>query len=142
MNSDSNNESCEVEKTIEPYPLYKRSHPDWLAASISTFYFCMLFVLVCPFNLMFATLVFSLFTSEKSFLFQSGILCGGTVPTIIFAYCIAKKAYFNTKWKPFDPSLQVCHVCEYDLTGNMSGVCPECGTAVVGREPAAAKVDV
>ncbi len=23
-----------------------------------------------------------------------------------------------------------CHVCEYDLTGNTSGVCPECGTRV------------
>ncbi|MCG3132561.1 MAG: hypothetical protein FLDDKLPJ_03420 [Phycisphaerae bacterium] len=26
----------------------------------------------------------------------------------------------------------VCVVCEYDLTGNVSGVCPECGTAIVG----------
>jgi hypothetical protein len=26
----------------------------------------------------------------------------------------------------------VCVVCEYDLTGNVSGVCPECGTPVPG----------
>ena len=24
----------------------------------------------------------------------------------------------------------LCHVCRYDLTGNISGVCPECGTPV------------
>ena len=23
-----------------------------------------------------------------------------------------------------------CHTCDYDLTGNVSGVCPECGTEV------------
>ncbi|GMU37855.1 MAG: hypothetical protein KJ057_08950 [Phycisphaerae bacterium] len=34
----------------------------------------------------------------------------------------------------------VCVVCEYDLTGNVSGVCPECGTAIAGgpsRDPQA-----
>jgi hypothetical protein len=25
----------------------------------------------------------------------------------------------------------VCHVCEYDLTGNVSGRCPECGTLLL-----------
>jgi hypothetical protein len=27
-----------------------------------------------------------------------------------------------------------CSSCGYNLTGNVSGVCPECGTAVVGKE--------
>jgi hypothetical protein len=26
-----------------------------------------------------------------------------------------------------------CSACGYDLTGNTSGVCPECGTAVAGK---------
>jgi hypothetical protein len=30
-------------------------------------------------------------------------------------------------------SLGLCGVCAYDLTGNQSGVCPECGTAVPVR---------
>jgi hypothetical protein len=28
-----------------------------------------------------------------------------------------------------------CHCCDYNLTGNVSGVCPECGTAVEKTEP-------
>jgi rubrerythrin len=30
----------------------------------------------------------------------------------------------------------ICTVCRYDLTGNASGVCPECGTRIVveGRD--------
>jgi len=27
----------------------------------------------------------------------------------------------------------VCLACGYNLTGNISGVCPECGTAIPGR---------
>ena len=27
----------------------------------------------------------------------------------------------------------LCHVCGYSLTGNISGVCPECGTAVPNK---------
>jgi hypothetical protein len=33
----------------------------------------------------------------------------------------------------------VCHTCFYDLTGNTSGVCPECGTAISPRIAAAFK---
>ena len=28
-----------------------------------------------------------------------------------------------------------CNVCEYDLTGNVSGVCPECGTSLTPEKP-------
>ena len=31
-----------------------------------------------------------------------------------------------------DPRL--CRACRYDLTGNVSGVCPECGRAVAGGD--------
>jgi len=36
-------------------------------------------------------------------------------------------------------SVHLCHKCSYDLTGNTSGRCPECGTPIeigVAREPA------
>ena len=31
---------------------------------------------------------------------------------------------------PFDNRGAICHQCGYDLTGNVSGVCPECGTGI------------
>ncbi len=34
---------------------------------------------------------------------------------------------------PFDPSGIYCLVCDYNLTGNVSGICPECGTPLPER---------
>lgn len=31
------------------------------------------------------------------------------------------------------PNPQACHTCTYDLTGNRSGRCPECGTPIPGK---------
>lgn len=40
------------------------------------------------------------------------------------------------RWRtPFTPDDQHCGICGYDLTGNVSGRCPECGR-VVPRPPA------
>jgi uncharacterized RDD family membrane protein YckC len=36
---------------------------------------------------------------------------------------------------PFDPWGIRCPICGYDLTGNVSGVCPECGTPIRSRKP-------
>ncbi|HPD31202.1 MAG TPA: RDD family protein [Phycisphaerae bacterium] len=36
--------------------------------------------------------------------------------------------------EPFAPAGRYCRVCGYDLTGNISGRCPECGTEIRDRE--------
>ena len=33
-------------------------------------------------------------------------------------------------WRDRRPKTGFCKACEYDLTGNVSGTCPECGTTV------------
>jgi hypothetical protein len=37
--------------------------------------------------------------------------------------------------RPRRPLPGICHACRYDLTGNVSGVCPECGTEVIAPLP-------
>lgn len=38
------------------------------------------------------------------------------------------------EWHPA-ASYPVCARCQYNLTGNVSGVCPECGTPIAGGKP-------
>ncbi len=45
-----------------------------------------------------------------------------TFAVVTFSYMREKK-----RLPPF------CRVCSYNLTGNTSGTCPECGTAVAGK---------
>jgi hypothetical protein len=47
---------------------------------------------------------------------------------LVFATRIA--LWCHTRRKTFEGGL--CHRCGYDLTGNISGVCPECGTKIGG----------
>jgi hypothetical protein len=37
-----------------------------------------------------------------------------------------------------DEGSGLCEACSYDLTGNTSGICPECGTALEGKSKVAA----
>ena len=63
---------------------------------------------------------------------------------VVCALCLPAseyKRYLNLKEQHYAPSARPshesgkCHVCGYDLTGNVSGICPECGTAFVRDWP-------
>jgi hypothetical protein len=38
--------------------------------------------------------------------------------------------YLQRRWLPAEPAPGCCPRCGYDLAGNRSGVCPECGLSV------------
>ena len=72
---------------------------------------------------------------------------------LIMAVQLIKGARWGDRWTnsmvvwsryqhclPFDQRGLFCPKCGYDLTGNESGRCPECGTGVPSRLPAAAPV--
>jgi hypothetical protein len=40
------------------------------------------------------------------------------------------------RWRRQHPRIGFCPNCDYNLTGNVSGVCPECGTTMDRRAPA------
>ncbi len=55
---------------------------------------------------------------------------------LLTAYLAARVTYKLMRWETIDdPEGRFCEHCGYDLTGNGSGRCPECGTAVQGGQP-------
>lgn len=56
-------------------------------------------------------------------------------PPILVAYLTSRIVYTNMRWKFIESDGRYCENCEYDLTGNVSGRCPECGSPVITRQP-------
>lgn len=54
----------------------------------------------------------------------------GGIPALV-GWGIVRSVYLAWKIKPPAPA-GFCAQCGYDLTGNTSGICPECGTPTGG----------
>ncbi len=50
------------------------------------------------------------------------------VATPLAAYLAARYVYLHLRWEQVEPGGRWCVDCGYDLTGNVTGRCPECGT--------------
>ncbi len=56
---------------------------------------------------------------------------------LALSYCVARIAFAVTAWtrvRIFGDGHRPCEECGYDLMGNVSGICPECGTAIGASE--------
>lgn len=60
---------------------------------------------------------------------ETAFLVAVLVISLLPPYVFARAVYVRLRWKNV-PSRCHCEACWYDLTGNISGVCPECGTSV------------
>ena len=49
---------------------------------------------------------------------------------LVVSYLIARVGYRKMRWKTCAIDPIFCVSCNYDLTGNVSGVCPECGSPI------------
>ncbi len=47
----------------------------------------------------------------------------------VVGFMLAKAAYRLARWRRVEYDGIYCPTCDYDLTGNASGVCPECGAS-------------
>ncbi len=54
----------------------------------------------------------------------------------LLAYVVSRMTYTRMRWRTIDdPDGRYCRHCGYDLTGNVSGRCPECGEPVEAAGP-------
>lgn len=59
--------------------------------------------------------------------YDTVLVCATIGLPVIPAYWVARTTYMNVRWKDVEYDGSSCRQCGYDLTGNISGVCPECG---------------
>ena len=61
------------------------------------------------------------------------VFCLGAIAGVLFVMIVVEQ---RRKWLESERLRHgLCIKCQYNLTGNVSGVCPECGTAVEQPEP-------
>lgn len=73
-------------------------------------------------------------TAEPNVLLRSLVIVGpGATISVVLAYVVAKASYtwIRVRKAFFDGSS--CAICGYDLTGNVTGRCPECGIRFAER---------
>lgn len=55
---------------------------------------------------------------------------------LLLTYALVRWIYSRLRWKRVQEYKLICGKCGYDLTGNVSGRCPECGHLATGRPEA------
>jgi hypothetical protein len=64
------------------------------------------------------------------------------IPILLLTFIfLVPQALFIRRWRRERHAKMVghCLTCNYNLTGNVSGTCPECGTAIAARPPTQAE---
>ena len=59
----------------------------------------------------------------------------GMMVVLPILWLLLSRLYLARHAKKLQMRIGHCNSCGYDLTGNLSGVCPECGTALHTRVP-------
>ncbi len=101
---------------LQPEPRLSR----WVAVLLSFIAFVVVFEVVAIIPLMYLSYVLG----EEMAAVLSCIL------SLPLAYYVARKFYNAIRWKRCQGLTKECQNCSYNLTGNVSGICPECGTPV------------
>jgi hypothetical protein len=78
-----------------------------------------------------AILVVVVWTMERRYVFAGGWIDNYQRLAWAGMACVVSVLLFMVRGKPRPPGTpQPCPTCQYDLTGNLSGCCPECGEPI------------
>jgi len=47
--------------------------------------------------------------------------------SVVCSYLVSHKLSCTLRWRTFEDDTPRCTSCNYNLTGNVTGICPECG---------------
>ncbi|GJM25077.1 MAG: hypothetical protein DHS20C16_14920 [Phycisphaerae bacterium] len=115
----------------EPILIRQRRRPTWVAVIFAAAVFLLIWMTVFSVVVGMVAAIVYLRTPEANdddWLPATFLLAAiSSVPIAAYA---SRKAFFHSKWQTIRAYPSECHVCGYNLTGNISGVYSECGTAV------------
>ena len=94
----------------------------WLAA------FVCFYLLLCIGYLLAVPLCLSFCGRYPSLGVRIAIYIGCMLVNAAWSYAVSRNLYRTLRWTTFADGIPRCVSCGYNLTGNVSGVCPECGT--------------
>ncbi len=91
-----------------------------------------IFISLCPVVLFLEGMViFATFTLVESGLLPMLLsLALGAACAIVVLLASAELIYFGLRQAAIDDDSTHCLTCGYNLTGNVSGICPECGSEI------------
>ena len=100
--------------------------PSWVSVAIAV----LSFLLFCEVGGLLAVLLFS----ESNPSSTPGVLAAMTMivfsAPIAVALFLARRVYLRLRWRLVPDETPCCQSCGCNLTGDLSGVCPECGALV------------
>lgn len=64
---------------------------------------------------------------------EAVLIALGCVVLVVGAWFPAKFIYREIRWREAEVEDAFCSNCDYNLSGNVSGICPECGEPIAGR---------
>jgi hypothetical protein len=110
----------------------RRRNPKWKSLAVAALFFP-IFLLLAGF-IMRAVLIGLGDAGVPLGELDENVLLGILIAiAVVLAYLPSRMIYSGLRWELVENDGRFCLKCGYDLTGNVSGRCPECGREIADR---------
>ena len=100
--------------------------PVWGAGAAAFVCFCLLVCIACLLEL--PLLDYS--SQYPLFPAYEATLAACAIVNVVCSYLVSRKLYRTLRWRTFEDDAPRCTSCGYNLTGNVTGICSECGEPI------------